>query len=396
VCGYGCEERGNRYDDHILEDFIPLRGREIGMLVGFLLNPVAGLGGTVALKGTDGMVAEATHRGAVPVSRERAVEALARFRGSGIRFITSGAPMGADALEMAGIADFQVVYLPGSGGTTAADTRAAVRAFVEHDADIILFCGGDGTARDVAAAAGETPILGIPAGVKMFSGVFAVRPGEVAAVLTGDFDLRDAEVMDIDEEAYRQGELRARLYALVRSPVLRGLVQGSKAVFSCDESAALEGVARFMADLILSGGTTILGAGSTTAAIARALGLPKTLLGVDVIRDGRVVAADADERTLLFHVGDSDHCRVVVSPIGAQGSVLGRGTQQISPAVIRAAGPEHVIVVATPQKLAATPLLFVDTGDAALDAAFGESVQVICGYHAACRMPLAGPGARSG
>jgi len=366
------------------------------MLVGFLLNPVAGLGGTVALKGTDGMVAEAARRGAVPVSRERAVEALAPLRGSDIRFVTSAAPMGADALEQAGIYDYQVVYRPEADGTTAADTLGAVHAFVAHGADIILFCGGDGTARDVAAAAAGTPILGIPAGVKMFSGVFALRPGEVAAILTGAFDLREAEVMDIDEDAYRRGELRARLHALVRTPTLRGLVQGSKTVISGDESAALDGIARFMADLILSGGTTVLGAGSTTAAIARALGLPKTLLGVDVIRDGRVVAADADERTLLAHVGTAGRCRIIVSPIGAQGSVLGRGTQQISPAVVRAAGPENVIVVATPQKCAATPLLFVDTGDPALDAAFGESIQVICGYHAACRLPLAGQGGRRG
>jgi predicted polyphosphate/ATP-dependent NAD kinase len=325
----------------------------------------------------------------VPISRERAVEALASLQGSGIRFVTAAAPMGADALEQAGISDYEIGYQPECDGTTAADTRAAVRAFVAHGVDLILFCGGDGTARDVAAAAGRTPILGIPAGVKMFSGVFALRPGEVAAVLTGDFILADAEVMDIDEEAYRRGELRARLFALVRTPTLGVLVQGSKAVFSGDESAALDGIARFMADLILSGGTTVLGAGSTTAAIARTLGLEKTLLGVDVIRDGKVAAADADERTLLFHVETADRCRIIVSPIGAQGSVLGRGTQQLSPAVVRAAGVGSVIVVATPQKLAATPLLFVDTGDAVLDAAFGESIPVICGYHAACRIPLA-------
>ncbi|TAJ45587.1 ATP-NAD kinase family protein [Methanofollis fontis] len=355
--------------------------------IGVVINPLAGLGGRVGLKGTDGLADEARRRGAVPLAQERALEALEPLRALDLRVLTSGGEMGASALEEAGIGH-EVVYTPAEDATTAADTVAAVEAFVRRGAEVILFCGGDGTARDVVRAAGDTPILGIPAGVKMFSGVFVSRPEGVAAVLVGPLDSCEAEVMDIDEEAYRRGELRARLFAAARVPCRPCGLQGCKAADFGDEREALAGLARFMADLVLSGGTTLLGAGGTTAAIAAELGLEKTLLGVDVIRDGRIVAADADERTLLQEVRGGGRCRIIVSPIGAQGAVLGRGTQQISPDVVRAVGAANVIVVATPQKLAATPALFVDTGDPGLDAAFGREVQVICGYHAARRMPL--------
>jgi len=360
--------------------------------IGLVINPVAGLGGTVGLKGTDGTADEARRRGAVPRAHERAVEALLSLRGLPLRFLTSAGAMGADALDAAGISDYEVVHSAAGRETTAEDTRTAVRACIDAGADLILFCGGDGTARDVALAA-ETPVLGIPAGVKMYSGVFAVRPSAVGEVLAGDYALRDAEVMDIDEEAYRQGDLRARLYATARVPFLPGCVQCGKEASFGDEAAALDGIARFMADLIRAGGCVVLGAGGTTAAIAREAGTAATLLGVDVVVDGKVAAPDADEATILAHIRRAGRCRIIVSPIGAQGAVLGRGTGPITPAVLRAAGPENLVVVATPGKLAATPTLFVDTGDPALDAVFGETISVVCGYHIARLMPLLRPAA---
>ncbi|WP_342679372.1 ATP-NAD kinase family protein [Methanofollis sp. UBA420] len=361
--------------------------------IGLVINPLAGLGGTVGLKGTDGTADEARRRGALPRAHERAVEALLSLRGLPLRFLTSAGAMGADALDAAGIREYEVVHTAGGRETTADDTRTAVRACIDAGADLLLFCGGDGTARDVAAAAGETPILGIPAGVKMYSGVFAVRPAAVGEVLAGDYALREAEVMDIDEEAYRQGDLRARLYATARIPFLPGRVQCGKEASFGDEAAALDGIARFMADLIRAGGCVVLGAGGTTAAIARAAGTEATLLGVDVVVDGKVAVLDADEATILAQIESAGRCRIIVSPIGAQGAVIGRGTGPITPAVLSAAGPENLIVVATPGKLAATPALFVDTGDPALDAAFGERISVICGYHIARLMPLLRPAA---
>ncbi|NYT20315.1 MAG: ATP-NAD kinase family protein [Methanomicrobiales archaeon] len=363
--------------------------------IGFLINPVAGMGGAVGLKGTDGMLAEAVRRGARPIAASRARETMELLKGAPFRYVTCSGPMGEDVLAAAGISDFSVVYRA-SPVTTAEDTRDACRAFVDERAEMILFCGGDGTARDLYDVVSDTiPLLGIPAGVKMYSAVFAVNPPAAAAILlsgaTFPLHLRDAEVMDVDEEAYRAGELRARLYGYAKSPYLPGHVQGAKRVFEDqDEDRAKAGIGRFIAEVIR--GTPeilyIIGPGSTTGAITRALGLEKTLLGFDAVQDGRLVASDLNEQGMLALLSGAARVRLVISIIGAQGSVLGRGTQQVSPRVLQKIGTGNVIVVATPHKLAETPLLFVDTGDRELDAAFGDHLSVVSGYHIAQRKKI--------
>jgi predicted polyphosphate/ATP-dependent NAD kinase len=363
--------------------------------IGFLINPVAGMGGAVGLKGTDGKVAEAIRRGARPMAASRARETMNLLRDAPFRYITCSGPMGADVLMEAGISGFRVVYRT-PPVTTAADTRGACRAFLLNGADLVLFCGGDGTARDLYDVVSDTiPLLGIPAGVKMYSAVFTINPAAAAEILRSGalspFHIRDAEVMDVDEEAYRHGELKATLYGYGRSPYLPGLVQGAKQVFEDqDEELAKAGIGRFIAEVIR--GTPdilyIIGPGSTTGAIARALNLEKTLLGFDAVQDGRLVASDLNEEGMLALLAGEGRARLVISIIGAQGSVLGRGTQQVSPAVLQKIGIGNVIVTATPHKLAETPLLFVDTGDRELDAAFGEYISVVSGYHIAQRKKI--------
>ncbi len=363
--------------------------------IGFLINPIAGMGGAVGLKGTDGMVAEAVRRGARPMAASRAREAIELLKGAPFKYVTCSGPMGEDVLAGAGISAFRVVY-QAPPVTTAADTREACRAFLNEGAEMILFCGGDGTARDLYDVVSDTvPLLGIPAGVKMYSAVFAVNPAAAAAILhsavTSPLHLRDAEVMDVNEEAYRQGELKATLYGIAKSPYLPGLVQGAKQVFEDqDEELAKDGIGRFIAEVIR--GTPdilyIIGPGSTTGAITRSLGLEKTLLGFDAVQDGRLIAADLNENGILTLLSETARVRLVISIIGAQGSVLGRGTQQVSPRVLKRIGTGNIIVVATPHKLAETPLLFVDTGDRELDAAFGDQISVISGYHIAQRKQI--------
>jgi predicted polyphosphate/ATP-dependent NAD kinase len=356
------------------------------------------MGGTVGLKGTDGLLAEALRRGAVPRARDRAVAAVRLLAEAPFFYLTCSGEMGEMELLEAGIVKYRVVHETSGPETTAEDTCRACRAFLESGVDLILFCGGDGTARDLYDVAGDTvPILGIPAGVKMYSSVFALTPEAAAALLLqgpGKGEkilLRDAEVMDVDEEAYRGGELRSRLHGIARSPYRPGLVQGAKQVFEDqDEERARDGIARFLAE-VMEGTPDILyflGPGSTTAAIAALFGLSKTLLGFDAIRGGMLVAADANEQQMLTLLDEHPRARLVVSVIGAQGSVLGRGTQQVSPAVLRRIGADQVIVVATPHKLAVTPLLFVDTGDAEVDASFGRHISVISGYRIARRVKV--------
>ncbi len=364
------------------------------MNVGFLVNPVAGMGGAVGLKGTDGQVQEAIRRGAVPRAPERARETLELLKGAGIAWYTCSAPMGEDVLASGGIGCYTVLHRP-SAPTSAADTKAASRAFLDAGADLILFCGGDGTARDVFdAVGGDVPILGIPAGVKMYSAVFAVNPAAVAGIVAaaGRLRCRDAEVMDVDEEAYRGGRLAARLYGYARVPYIPERTQGSKAVFDQpDDERAKEEIARFIAEIMRPDTLYIVGAGSTTQRILERLGLSGTLLGVDAVGNGAVVARDADEATLLSLLGETARAKIIVSPTGAQGFVLGRGNQQISPAVVRRAGVANLIVVATPAKLAATPVLYADSGDPALDRALGDSIAVVSGYRIAQRRRLIHP-----
>ncbi|MGA2160753.1 MAG: ATP-NAD kinase family protein [Methanoregula sp.] len=358
--------------------------------IGFLINPVAGMGGSVGLKGTDGNVDEARRRGALPRAQERAAITLRLLSHlTDILFITCSGEMGASALRECGVPHFRVVY-EYQGKSTAEDTKKAMAAILREGVDLILFCGGDGTARDVFQVAQRTvPLLGIPAGVKMYSAVFALDPATAAALLSGPYHLQDAEVLDIDEEAYRKGMLETHLSGIARVPGRAHMTQAAKQVFEeADEDRAKEEIARFLQEVMLPGVLYIIGAGTTTEAIARRLGIVKTLLGVDAIRDGILVASDADEKTLLDLAGRYPETRIILSPIGAQGFILGRGNQQISATVVRKAGLPNLIMVATPHKLRETPFLYVDSGDPALDREFGESIQVISGYRIAQRKKI--------
>jgi predicted polyphosphate/ATP-dependent NAD kinase len=365
--------------------------------IGFLINPFAGMGGAVGLKGTDGLVDEAKKRGAVPGAPERALAALRPLRDSDIHFLTCSGSMGEDEMKEAGIANYSVAYTAPEM-TTAYDTRNACRIFLDLAVDTLVFCGGDGTARDVYDSIGtRVPVLGIPAGVKMYSGVFAVTPAAAAEILRNDTTttVRDAEVVDVDEEAYRHGHLRTTLYGYARTPYIPERVAGTKQVFEQpDEERAKAEIAQFISEVIDGTGEvlTILGPGTTTAKIAEVLGIKKTLLGFDAIRGREWIAADLDEKSIRALIRAEKRVRLIVSPIGAQGFVLGRGTQQVSADIIRKIGIKNIIAVATPYKLSQTPLLYIDTGDPTLNAAFGDHIQVISGYRIAQKKRLFQPG----
>jgi len=355
--------------------------------VGFLVNPIAGMGGAVGLKGTDGLAEEAAARGARPVAPLRAEAALAALSGIDALFLTAGGDMGEDLLQGSGL-EYRVVH-GSSEKSSAEDTKETCRSFIEEVVDLVIFCGGDGTARDVSEAIGsKIPIIGIPAGVKMHSGVFAISPRAAAELvleyLRGDLRTRETEIVDVDEEKYRAGVLDTKIYGIARTPYLPALVQERKQIYSASsEEEFKEEIAIFASEFMRDGSAYILGAGTTTAKIAEVLGVEKTLLGVDVVKEGRLICRDASERDLLRILDEVGEAKIVVSPIGAQGFVLGRGSQQISPEVLRKVGPENLIIVATPHKLKETPRLLVDTGDPKLDEIISGRRQVISGYRIA-------------
>ncbi|MCX6669529.1 MAG: ATP-NAD kinase family protein [Methanothrix sp.] len=356
--------------------------------IGFLINPVAGMGGAVGLKGTDGLAKEARKRGAKPLATQRAKESLHLLARQAdlLFFFTASGAMGERELEECGL-NYAVAY-SAPEESSAEDSKAACKAFLENGIDLLLFCGGDGTARDVAFAAGQVPILGIPAGVKMHSGVFAISPQAAAELMLGyargELKTRETEIVDVDEELYRSGELQTRLYCTARTPYQPALVQERKRIYSSGSEEEFKNqIALFATEFMRDGSAYILGAGTTTSRIAELLGVEKTLLGVDVVQNGRLILKDASEKDLIELLNQGKKAKIIVSPIGAQGFILGRGSQQISSAVLRRAGPESLIIVATPHKLAELSHLLVDTGDQEMDSALAGRRQVVAGYRMA-------------
>jgi predicted polyphosphate/ATP-dependent NAD kinase len=365
--------------------------------IGFVMNPIAGMGGRVGLKGTDDMLGRAIELGAKPVAHSRAVEALCEFRRRlleqttplVIDWVTCSDGMGADALAEAGIEGVRVIA-EAPTPTTAEDTKSATRQFLELGVDLILFCGGDGTARDIASVAGtNVPILGIPSGVKMFSGVFGVTPARTAEILIGflkeELALVEAEVLDLDEERYRAGEWAVRFFHNVLTPFEPTFTQVSKQIIeeTSDAESKAE-IARYVGEEIAANPQVlfILGAGRTLEAVAAEIGVRKTLLGIDAVLGGQLAGDDLNEHSLLALLENHADCRLILSPIGAQGFVLGRGNLQLSPEAIRRIGIANIMVLATPSKLARTPQLRFDTGDAGLDAELAglKFLSVVIGY----------------
>jgi len=365
--------------------------------IGFIVNPVAGMGGTVGLKGTDGVLEEALKRGARPVAQSRAKKALERLNGrkADLTVLTSSGKMGENVLEDLNFPAYFIVYHP-EKKTSSLDTKKACEIFLEEDIDMILFCGGDGTARDVyEVIGGKIPIIGIPAGVKMFSGIFSINPQSIseliAKFLDNQIQIREAEIMDINEEMYRQNNFDIKLFGYAQTIYVPNLIQRRKSTFQSEsEDVSKRNIACFMRELMRDGALYILGAGTTTKSIADIIDIKKTLLGVDLVKDEKLVARDVCERDILTYIEGEEDVKIVVSPIGAQGFIFGRGNQQISAEVMRKVGTENVIIIATPYKLSQSPHLLVDTGDEELDRALSGYKTIVCGYRIAQRKKVSG------
>lgn len=365
---------------------------------GLIVNPVAGMGGAVGLKGTDGLVERAVQLGAVKVSVNRAARFLEKLKpfGAAIDFLTCPGEMGEDAFMRAAL-PFRILRgMERKERTTSEDTRLAAKKMLEEGVGVIVFCGGDGTARDIFDTVGEdVPVIGIPAGVKMHSGVFAVSPEAAAWILVrflwGELPLKEAEVADVDEEDFRQGRVSSRIYGYMSVPYDPERVQGLKVATQSSDDVIENAmaIAEWVVEGMEGGVAYVLGPGSTVKRINQVLGIDGSQLGVDIIRDGALVAADAPEEVVFRNVRDGK-AKIIVSPIGNQGFIFGRGNQQISPRVIRAVGRENLVVIATRDKLRNIRLLRVDTGDPELDSLLSGTIRVVVDYNYAKIMRVVG------
>lgn len=359
--------------------------------LGLIVNPIAGMGGRVGLKGSDGqeILKKALKLGARRESPRRAVDALRNITRtkSTIELITYPYEMGEDEARECGFNPI-VIGSTERGITTSHDTKNAAGEMLRLKVDLLFFAGGDGTARDIYNIIGDKiPALGIPAGVKIHSAVYATSPqnaGDLAArYLVGessDIRLHEAEVMDIDEQAFRENRLMSRLYGYLKVPYERGMIQDSKAGSALGEEASMDAIACDVINNMQDDYVYIIGPGTTARAITDKLGLKNTLLGVDAVYNKKLIGSDLNETQLLKTI-EGKKAKIVVSAIGRQGYVFGRGNQQISAEVIKRVGKENIIVIASKNKiisLKGSPLL-VDTDDDEVNRILTGYVQVITG-----------------
>jgi len=344
--------------------------------IGLIVNPVAGMGGAVGLKGTDGqaILNKARSLGAKPSAPAKAKAFLSdlNLTEDCMHLVVGAGNMGED--ESKSLRLNVSVLGEKKKETSAEDTREIAVKMRQTGVTLIVFCGGDGTARDILQAVGTViPVLGVPTGVKMHSAVFAVTPQAAARVVlryvAGELPLREAEVMDVDEEAFRSGRLSAELFGYVMTPYEPHLIQANKVATPITESELRNqaAVAVFVIEKMKPDLIYIIGPGTTTRTIGDLLDAKKTLLGVDILSDKKLIAKDVNEKQILETIRGKK-ARIVVTPIGGQGFIFGRGNQQISPEIIRQVGLDNIIVVATESKLGSLRgSLKVDTGDSRLD-----------------------------
>jgi len=368
--------------------------------LGLVINPIAGIGGSVGLKGSDGedIVAEAIALGAKPKSAERcrrALEKILLFQNE-IKIYAYAGNMGENLTKNMGF-EVEVIGAPSQAFCSAADTEAAARFLCDMPVDLLLFVGGDGTARNIFHAVGaRCPVLGVPAGVKMHSGVYAVSPEAAGEVLNRllkrtPVPLREREVRDIDEMAFRQGRVKSKYYGALCVPEADNFLQGVKNSGHTSEPVQQRDIAAGIIESMLDDTLYIIGPGSTTLAVMEEMTLTGTLLGVDLVCDQQLLMADVGTQEILQALKKhSGPARIIITAIGGQGHILGRGNQQISPAVLRLVGRDNVLIIATASKLEALqgrPLL-MDSNDPELDKNWSGYSPVIVGYNDTVIYPL--------
>lgn len=369
--------------------------------LGVLINPYAGIGGALALKGSDGAEVrnKALAMGAEKKALDKtrlALQQIVHLKEQIELFVAAG-EMGADLATEMGF-KFNLVYQAADLQTESQDTEFTVKAFIEQQVDLILFAGGDGTARNVCHVVGNSiPVLGVPAGCKIHSAVYAITPSAAGRVLEqvikGELvSVSDAQVMDIDETLFRQGKVNARQFGEMQVPTELRYIQAVKMGGKESDELVLADLAAHVIEIIEDNPQClfVMGSGSTVAFIMQELGLENTLLGVDLIKGTQLLASDVTSNELL-ELTEGQECRLVLTLIGGQGHIIGRGNQQLSASFLKQLSKSNIILVATKTKLlslSGRPLI-VDSGDLELDVQLSGLISVVTGYHDQVLYPVA-------
>lgn len=357
--------------------------------LGLIINPIAGMGGSVGLKGTDGVLEEAILRGASPKASSRCKDALIEFVGLSdkVEIFTCSGDMGGTLVHELGF-KYSLVYSSlNNESTSSNDTTLACKSILENNVDLIIFVGGDGTARDVCSAVGDSTLcIGVPAGVKIHSEVFAKNPklaGELIKMyIEGKAGFtKEVEVVDLDEDEYRKGNVQAKLYGYLNIPYEQRFIQAKKSATPLSDKEAQYQIAYEVTSNMEEDVYYLIGPGSTTKIIMEVLDLKNTLIGIDLILNKKLIQSDLAERDILG-VLDLGRVNLIITPTGSQGYLLGRGNQQISYKVVNKLGKENIKVVSTKDKLISLKSghLLVDVMDSDTNKYLEGYAKVITGY----------------
>jgi len=364
--------------------------------LGLIINPVAGIGGRVGLKGSDGEDIQqlARERGAVPLAQQRmrqALELIAPYKNE-LHIYTAANDMGENLAKKMGF-DTTVVNTVPTSETSPNDTEITVRQCVEQGIDLLLFAGGDGTARNIYQAfqsmsdISAPPVIGVPAGCKIHSSVYAVTPGHAGELLSllikgRALTLREASVMDIDEDEFRNNIVKARLYGYLQVPAENQFMQNMKEGGITHQEIALQDIAVFMVESMEDDCLYLIGSGTTPRAIMDELDLSSTLLGIDAVCNQQLIAKDLTEQQILQLLNEYSNARLIITLIGGQGHIFGRGNQQISPQVIKRLTMKNIVFISTAEKIQSldSQPLRVDTGDEELNKSLYGMIEVVTGY----------------
>ncbi len=355
--------------------------------IGFIANPIAGMGGSVGLKGTDGDIfKKAIEMGATPITPSRVQNFLINIKNrDNILLIVAPGKMGEDYVKSNNF-KFKVMGDIGEN-TTAEDTKRIARLMIESGIDLIVFCGGDGTARDIFDVIKlKIPVVAIPSGVKMFSSVFALNPKAAAQILDKFLeettDTQEKEILDIDEDEFRDNRLVSKLYGYLVVPRVQNLIQNakdsSKVGRTIDENKYE--IAQQIIETMEEGILYLLGPGTTVKSITDQLKLTKSLLGVDSIYNKSLISEDLNENGIIELLDKYQKVKIIVTPIGGQGFVFGRGNKQFTPKILRRVGKKNIIIIGTEDKIKSLKCLRVDTGDDETDKMLEGLTKVIIGY----------------
>lgn len=354
--------------------------------IGLIVNPIAGMGGSVGLKGTDGGIyKEAIELGAEPITPSRIKTFLSSInKKEDLMFLVAPEQMGENYIKEFDF-QFEVVGKIGEK-TTANDTKKLAQKMLEEQIEILIFCGGDGTARDIYDVVDlKIPVIGIPSGVKMFSSIFAINPRAASTILQKFLEgteLQENEVLDIDEEAFRHNKLESKLYGYLKIPKVTQFVQGGKKSSGKKKTEAQNKVqiAKYIIDNMQENMVYFLGPGTTAKSISDQLNIEKSLLGIDALYNKKVLDSDINEARILEILKQYNKAKIIVSPIGGQGFIFGRGNKQFTPEVIKKIGKDNIIVISTEEKLKELSCLRVDTGNSEVDEIIKGFRKVIIGF----------------